>query len=169
MRKNDIWIEQLLIGKTPVFGSFSRFFEVKKSEFFRLSLVTFLLFLCCYCSIYILSIKGQQQQNRTNFNTYFNSSVFSEKFRSVLQEQTTKAPATRRHPADSVKGARIRTSLCGARARRQVSGTLRNRMQGHAVETPAQRRLHAAFGKGAVPRLRLVAPSSPILAVYGGC
>ena len=90
---------------------------------------------------------GWQQQNRTQLVNLVNFRLESEKFRSVLQVENTKAPATRRHPAGSVKGARFRTIAfltARARARRQAS------------------HLRASA------RARLVAPSSACLELTGG-
>jgi hypothetical protein len=60
-------------------------------------------------ALYILINKGQQQINRTLLVNLVNFRLESEKFRSVLQAENTEAPATRRPPAGSVKGARSRT------------------------------------------------------------
>jgi hypothetical protein len=98
-------------------------------------------------ALYILINIGWQQQNRTQLVNLVNFRLESEKFRSVLQVENTKAPATRRHPAGSVKGARFRTIAfltARARARRQAS------------------HLRASA------RARLVAPSSARLELTGG-
>lgn len=78
-------------------------------------------------ALYILINIGWHQQNRTQLVNLVNFRLESEKFRSVLQGENTKAPATRRHPAGSVKGARFRTIaflIARARARRQAAGAL---------------------------------------------